>query len=65
MDTSSHPLVNTTAPNLLEETFGYNLSPLIHFDSPIVEYIDGKQVEFDPNSVRSRDIVVGCGSDVA
>ena len=58
MAISSHPLVNTTEPNLLEETFDYNLPPLIRFDSPIVEYIDGEQVEFDPNSVRSRDIVV-------
>jgi citrate (Re)-synthase len=53
-----HPLVNTTEPNLLEKTFDYNLPPLIKFDGPIVEYIDGKPVEFDPKSVLKRDIVI-------
>jgi isopropylmalate/homocitrate/citramalate synthase len=53
-----HPLTDTTVPNLLENTFDYNLPPLIKFDGPIVEYIDGKPVEFDPKSVLSRDIVI-------
>jgi len=53
-----HPLQDATVPNLLEKTFDYNLPPLIRFDGPIVEYIDGKQVEFDPKSVLTRDIVI-------
>ena len=53
-----HPLVNTTEPNLLEGTFNYNLPPLIKFDGPIVEYIDGKPVEFDPKSLKKRDIYI-------
>ena len=55
---TEHPLVNTTEPNLLEKTFNYNLPPLIKFDGPIVEYIDGKQVQFDPKSAIKRDIVI-------
>lgn len=54
----SHPLVDTQEPNLLQSTFDYNLPPLIRFDGPIVEYIDGKPVEFDPKSVLERDIVI-------
>jgi isopropylmalate/homocitrate/citramalate synthase len=53
-----HPLVNTTEPNLLEGTFNYDLPPLIKFDGPIVEYIDGKPVQFDPKSVLTRDIFI-------
>jgi isopropylmalate/homocitrate/citramalate synthase len=57
--TKKHPLVDSTQPNLLEDTFDYSLPPLIKFDrSPIVEYIDGKPVEFDFNSVKSRDIFI-------
>ncbi|MHC4404960.1 MAG: 2-isopropylmalate synthase [Planctomycetota bacterium] len=54
----SHPLVDATEPNLLEETFDYGLPPLIRFDGPIVEHVDGKPVEFDPKSVQSRDVVI-------
>jgi hypothetical protein len=54
----NHPLVDTTEPNLLEDTFDYNLPPLIKFDGPIIEYIDGEPVEFDPASVKTRDIHV-------
>ena len=54
----THPLVNTTEPNLLEDTFDYGLPPLIKFDGPLIEYIDGKRVEFDPQSVKTRDIFV-------
>ena len=54
----NHPLVNTTEPNLLEETFNYSLPPLIKFDGPIVEYIDGKPVEFDTKSLLKRDIFI-------
>jgi isopropylmalate/homocitrate/citramalate synthase len=53
-----HPLVDTTEPNYVEGTFDYDLPPLIKFDGPLVEYIDGKAVEFDPQSVKTRDIVV-------
>jgi len=53
-----HPLKNTTEPNLLEDIFDYSMPPLIKFDSPAIEYIDGKQVTFDPASVRSRDIFI-------
>ena len=54
----TYPLVNTTEPNLLEETFDYNLPPLIHFDGPVIEVIDGEQVEFDPAALKTRDIVI-------
>jgi isopropylmalate/homocitrate/citramalate synthase len=53
-----HPLIDTTVPNLLEETFDYNLPPLIKFDGPIIEYIDGVPVEFDPKAAIARDIVI-------
>jgi isopropylmalate/homocitrate/citramalate synthase len=53
-----HPLVNTTEPNLLDDTFDYDLPPLIKFDGPIVEYIDGKQVIFDPEDTKKRDIFI-------
>ncbi len=57
--TKSHPLVDTTEPNLLDDTFDYDLPPLIKFeDHPVTEYIDGEPVEFDFNSVKSRDVVV-------
>ncbi len=51
-----HPLVNTTEPNLLDDTFDYDMPPLIRFEGPLVEYIDGQAVEFDPNSAKTRDI---------
>ncbi len=51
-----HPLINTTEPNLLDDTFDYDMPPLIKFDGPLVEHIDGQVVEFDPNSVKTRDI---------
>ena len=54
----SYPLVDTTEPNLLEETFDYDLPPLIRFDGPIVEHIDGKAVQFDPEAIKTRDIVI-------
>ena len=57
-NTKKHELVDTTEPNLLEDLFDYDLPPLIRFDGPCVEYIDGKAVEFDPSSVIKRDIVI-------
>ncbi len=52
------PLQDTTEPNLLEKTFDYGLPPLIHFDGPVVEHVDGRPVEFDPESLRTRDIFI-------
>jgi len=52
------PLADRTEPNLLEEIFDYSLPPKIRFDGPVVEYIDGKPVEFDPQSLRTRDIFI-------
>ncbi|MBN2472975.1 MAG: hypothetical protein JXB62_00105 [Pirellulales bacterium] len=54
----SHSLVDATEPNFLEETFDYGLPPLIRFDGPLVEYIDGQPVEFDPATLAGRDIVI-------
>lgn len=54
----SHPLVDAETPNLLEEIFPYSLPPLIRFQSPVVEYINGEAVEFDFRSVKDRDIVI-------
>ncbi len=53
-----HPLVDALVPNLLEDTFNYDLPPLIRFDGPVVEYIDGKPVEFHPALLRDRDLVI-------
>ncbi|HEY3324349.1 MAG TPA: 2-isopropylmalate synthase [Planctomycetota bacterium] len=53
-----HPLQDRTTPNLLENVFDYNLPPLIRFDGPAIEYIDGKAVEFSPAAMKTRDIVV-------
>jgi len=50
--------MNTREPNLLEESFPYHLPPLILFDGPVVEYIDGKPVEFDFEAVKDRDILI-------
>ncbi len=55
---NSHPLVDATEPNLLEDTFDYDLPPLIKFNGPIVEYIDGKPVEFDPQAAVKRDFFI-------
>jgi len=56
--TKAHPLVDATEPDLLEEIFDYSLPPLIRFEGPCVEFIDGKPVEFDPRSVETRDIFI-------
>src|ERR1035437_634554 len=57
-DKKSHPLVNVPQPNLLEDVFDYSLPPKIVFDGPVVEYIDGKSVTFDPQALKTRDIVI-------
>ena len=57
--TKAHPLVDTTEPNRVEQTFTWDLPPFIRFeDNPIVEYIDGEPVEFDPHFARNRDIFI-------
>ena len=53
-----HPLVDAEEPNLMEDTYPYSLPPLIHFEGPVVEYIDGKAVEFDLAAVKDRDILI-------
>lgn len=54
-----HSLVDAQRPNLLEDTFPYNLPPLIHFSQqPVIEQIDGKPVEFDFAGIKDRDIVI-------
>ncbi|MHC4180888.1 MAG: beta/alpha barrel domain-containing protein, partial [Planctomycetota bacterium] len=54
----SHPLVDRTEPNLLEETFDYGLPPRIRFDGKVIETIDGRPVEFDPAAMKTRPIVI-------
>src|SRR3954468_14013732 len=58
MPIKKHPLVNTTEANLMEDTFNPNMPPLIKFESPITEIIDGKPVTFDPRLVKQRDIFI-------
>jgi len=54
-----YPLVEVSEPNFLNETFSHSLPPLIRFDgSPVVEYIDGKPVEFRLGDVKKRDICI-------
>ncbi|MHB1034706.1 MAG: hypothetical protein ACYC35_09310 [Pirellulales bacterium] len=53
-----HSLVDATEPNLIERTFDYSLPPLIRFDGPAIEEIDGRQVQFDPRQLKSRPIVI-------
>lgn len=57
-DQEKFPLIDTTEPNLIEETFDYGLPPLIKFDGPLVEYIDGKPIEFSPQDLLARDFFV-------
>ncbi|MBE3070180.1 MAG: 2-isopropylmalate synthase [Planctomycetes bacterium] len=54
----THALVDATEPNLLEGVFPYSLPPLIDFDGPVVEAIDGEPVTFDFASVRQRPIYI-------
>ncbi len=53
-----HPLVDANKPNLLEDTYPYSLPPLIRFDGPVVENIDGKAVEFDFGAVKDKNILI-------
>ena len=52
----TYELQDVSTPNLLEDTFPYTLPPLIKFEGKIKETIDGREVEFDPNEVKTRDI---------
>ncbi|MFO8013547.1 MAG: histone-lysine N-methyltransferase, partial [Phycisphaerae bacterium] len=53
-----HPLQDTTEPNLVQDTYPYDLPPLIHFDGPVTEVIDGEAVTFDFRTVADRDIAI-------
>jgi isopropylmalate/homocitrate/citramalate synthase len=51
-----YPLQDVDEPNLLKSVFPYSIPPLITFEAPIKEIIDGKEARFYPNSVKTRDI---------
>jgi len=51
-----HPLIDVDEPNLVAQTFVHDLPPLIRFDAPVVEMIDGQAVQFDPADLARRDI---------
>jgi hypothetical protein len=53
-----HRLIDAKEPNLLEDIFPYDLPPLIRLAGPVVEYIDGKPVEFDFGAVKDRPILI-------
>ena len=53
-----YPLQNIEQPNLLEDMFPHSLPPRITFDGKIVEEIEGKRVEFDPQQALKRDLCV-------
>ena len=54
----AHPLVDATEPNLVEDVYCYDLPPLIQFEGPVVETIDGKEVQFDFTDIRDRPILI-------
>ncbi|MGB9597690.1 MAG: 2-isopropylmalate synthase [Candidatus Poribacteria bacterium] len=51
-------LIETGYPNLYEDIFSFDNIPTIKFDGKIYEEIDGKIVEFDPNEITNRDIII-------
>jgi len=53
-----HRLVDTTRPNLLEDTFPYTLPPLIKLHGPLIETIDGEPVEFDISGIKNKPIFI-------
>ncbi len=53
-----YPLQNVDQPNLIEDMFPHTLPPRILFDGKIVEEINGKRVEFDPQQALKRDLCV-------
>jgi len=54
----NHPLVDAEEPNLVENTFPYDLPPLIHFENGVTEVIDGRPVTFDFPAVKDRNILI-------
>ena len=55
---TTHELVETDEPNLLDDQFNYDLPPRILFDSPMYEEIGGELVTFDPQEALARDLVI-------
>jgi len=53
-----YELQNPEKPNLMEEIFDYDSVPKITFNGPVIEVIDGEEVRFDPDGLKSRDIVI-------
>jgi len=53
-----YPLKNMPEPNLLKDIFPYSLPPLLRFEGPFRELIDGTEVSMDPGSARGRDLHV-------
>jgi isopropylmalate/homocitrate/citramalate synthase len=54
--TEPRDIVEVKEPQLLEDMFPYDLPPRIVFEGKVLEEIDGKVVEFDPQSLLTRDI---------
>jgi isopropylmalate/homocitrate/citramalate synthase len=44
--------------NLIKDIFPHDLPPLIKFEGPIYETIDGEEMAFDPRTVLERDIFI-------
>ena len=53
-----YPLQDTEEPNLQTETFPHSLPPLIRFDGPLVEHVDGEAVTFDTSTIKTRPIYI-------
>jgi len=51
-----HDLKDVADPNLWEHVFPHDTVPLIPFDSPIIEEIDGKRIVFEPREALARDL---------
>jgi citrate (Re)-synthase len=51
-----YSLHSVAEPNLVKDLFPYSLPPLIRFEAPIKEVIDGKEVTIDPRDLLTRDI---------
>jgi isopropylmalate/homocitrate/citramalate synthase len=51
-------LADVEKPRLYEETFPYHLPPLIRFEGPIVEEIEGQKVTFHPQDLARREIFI-------
>lgn len=51
-----YPLIDAPEPNLIRDNFPYTLPPLIIFEGPMIETIDGREICFDPAGVKIRDV---------